>query len=170
LWKRVVIKNFRWEHPPRRQFLITSEFFELGGWPSFARTSPPVFIKISKKSLLIWIVKKKSGLKIYKRPSWDSSELYEEGWKTKSSRCSNPYLLNLSHEVKKNALEGETVCLCYGCNKRQGTDSWAVFRNKQGKTVTRTATSGPKKKLFFKEEKRRASLNHLILMLKWISG
>lgn len=25
-----------------------------------------------------------------------------------------------------------SVCLCYGCNKKQGNDSWAVFMKKQG--------------------------------------
>jgi hypothetical protein len=28
-----------------------------------------------------------------------------------------------------------TVCLCYACNKLQGTDSWATFQKKMGKTV-----------------------------------
>src|SRR2546422_4821126 len=28
-----------------------------------------------------------------------------------------------------------SVALCYGCNKKQGTDSWEVFQRKQGKTV-----------------------------------
>jgi len=27
------------------------------------------------------------------------------------------------------------VALCYGCNRKQGTDSWEVFQRKQGKTV-----------------------------------
>jgi len=28
-----------------------------------------------------------------------------------------------------------SVCLCYGCNKKQGTDSWDIFQTKQGKTA-----------------------------------
>jgi hypothetical protein len=28
-----------------------------------------------------------------------------------------------------------SVCLCYACNKLQGTDSWVTFQKKQGKSV-----------------------------------
>jgi hypothetical protein len=42
------------------------------------------------------------------------------------------------------ATPSNSVCLCYHCNKLQGTDSWAVFRKKQGKLGTRTVTSGKK--------------------------
>ena len=28
-----------------------------------------------------------------------------------------------------------TVCLCYGCNKLQGTDSWTTFQKKMGRTT-----------------------------------
>src|SRR3989304_190586 len=44
------------------------------------------------------------------------------GHKTAYSRGGNTTL--------KNA-----VALCYGCNKKQGTDNWEVFQRKQGKTV-----------------------------------
>lgn len=36
-----------------------------------------------------------------------------------------------------------SVCLCYRCNKLQGTDSWATFLKKQGLTVE----EDPKKKI-----------------------
>jgi len=36
-----------------------------------------------------------------------------------------------------------SVCLCYSCNKLQGTDSWATFLRKQGVTgTTSTVTTG----------------------------
>lgn len=35
-----------------------------------------------------------------------------------------------------------SVCLCWRCNKLQGTDSWATFMKKMGKVKTRTVTSG----------------------------
>ena len=44
------------------------------------------------------------------------------GHKTAYSRGGNTTLKN-------------SVVLCYGCNKKQGTDSWEVFQRKQGKTV-----------------------------------
>ena len=50
-----------------------------------------------------------------------------------------------------------SVCLCYGCNKRQGTDSWAVFRKKQGKSETRTVTSGKKRSPSKKKSKGKSS-------------
>ena len=50
-----------------------------------------------------------------------------------------------------------SVCLCYGCNKRQGTDSWAVFRKKQGKSGTRTVTSGKKRSPSKKKSKGKSS-------------
>ncbi|UCC17291.1 MAG: hypothetical protein JSU58_01735, partial [Dehalococcoidales bacterium] len=31
-----------------------------------------------------------------------------------------------------------SVCLCHGCNKRQGTDSWETFQKKQGKQDSKT--------------------------------
>lgn len=36
-----------------------------------------------------------------------------------------------------------SVCLCYRCNKLQGTDSWATFMKKQGMTVE----EDPKKRI-----------------------
>lgn len=44
------------------------------------------------------------------------------GHKTAYSRGGNTTLRN-------------SVSLCYGCNKKQGTDSWDVFQRKQGKTA-----------------------------------
>lgn len=43
-----------------------------------------------------------------------------------------------------------SVCLCYKCNKLQGTDSWVTFMKKMGKPNTCSVTSTkriPKKKI-----------------------
>ena len=34
-----------------------------------------------------------------------------------------------------------SVCLCYDCNRKQGTDSWETFRKKQNKPIVPTAMS-----------------------------
>jgi len=39
-----------------------------------------------------------------------------------------------------------SVCVCYTCNKLQGTDDWATFMRKLGKKETRSVTSGKKRK------------------------
>src|SRR3989344_7621246 len=38
-----------------------------------------------------------------------------------------------------------SVCLCYKCNKLQGTDNWATFMKKMGKSNIRSVTSGKKR-------------------------
>ncbi|MBI2547224.1 MAG: hypothetical protein HYW23_02145 [Candidatus Aenigmarchaeota archaeon] len=45
-----------------------------------------------------------------------------------------------------NATLRNSVCLCYKCNKLQGTDSWATFIKKMGKSETRSVTSGKKRR------------------------
>jgi len=62
-----------------------------------------------------------------------------------SKRCENPACrkridfidMEVGHKNKAHSKGGRTtlansVCLCHGCNKRQGTDSWATFLKKQG--------------------------------------
>ena len=49
----------------------------------------------------------------------------------------------VGHKNKAYSLGGRTtfvnsVCLCHGCNKRQGTDSWETFQKKQGKQDPKT--------------------------------
>ena len=39
-----------------------------------------------------------------------------------------------------------SVCLCYACNKKQGTDSWAVFLRKQGYGAPKPAKKKTRKK------------------------
>lgn len=62
-----------------------------------------------------------------------------------NKRCENPACgkridfidMEVGHKNKAYSKGGRTtlansVCLCHGCNKRQGTDSWATFLKKQG--------------------------------------
>jgi len=39
-----------------------------------------------------------------------------------------------------------SVCLCYKCNKLQGTDSWPTFLRKMGKKNVRSVTSSKRRK------------------------
>ncbi len=50
-----------------------------------------------------------------------------------------------------------SVCLCYKCNKLQGTDSWATFIKKMGKSNTHSVTSGKKRTLRKKSTKKSSS-------------
>ena len=50
-----------------------------------------------------------------------------------------------------------SVCLCYKCNKLQGTDSWATFMKKRGKSNTRSVTSGKKRSPPKKKSKGKSS-------------
>ncbi|OGI12216.1 hypothetical protein A3K64_02695 [Candidatus Micrarchaeota archaeon RBG_16_36_9] len=48
-----------------------------------------------------------------------------------------------------------SVCLCSRCNKLQGTDSWATFMKKMGKSKTTSVTSSKRKKLTKRKTKRK---------------
>jgi len=76
-------------------------------------------------------------------------------------RCQNPYckkLLSSEAEMQighKQAYSrrGDTtisnsVCLCYACNRKQGTDSWETFLKKQEKA---TQQAKPKEKIITKK-------------------
>ena len=70
----------------------------------------------------------------------DKQILYDRA----KGRCENPAcrkkisFVEMVPGHKKAWSEGgrttvaNSVCLCYACNKKQGTDSWAVFLKKQG--------------------------------------
>ena len=47
-----------------------------------------------------------------------------------------------------------SVCLCFSCNRLQGTDSWATFQKKQGKEVVS------------KDDPRKTELIHILQPLK----
>lgn len=77
------------------------------------------------------------------RKKIDFSEM-QTGHKTAASKGGSATLRN-------------SVCLCYKCNKLQGTDSWATFVRKMGKSNTRSATSGKKRGQSKKIRKRKSS-------------
>lgn len=52
-----------------------------------------------------------------------------------------------------------SVCLCYRCNKLQGTDSWATFMKKMGKSNIRSVTSSKKRSLSRKKSTKRKQSN-----------
>lgn len=56
-----------------------------------------------------------------------------------------------------NATLGNSVCLCYECNKLQGTDSWATFMKKMGKSKTTSVTSTKRKISSKKKSTRKKS-------------
>ncbi|HLC63438.1 MAG TPA: HNH endonuclease [Candidatus Nanoarchaeia archaeon] len=81
--------------------------------------------------------------------------------KKKCENCRKPIGLGEMQTGHKQAASrggkatpGNSVCLCYHCNKLQGTDNWAVFRKKQGKSSTRTITSGKKRSSSNKGKKK----------------
>jgi hypothetical protein len=50
-----------------------------------------------------------------------------------------------------------SICLCYRCNKLQGTDSWVVFMKKQGVEDPKAKIKGSLEKLTLPELKRLAT-------------
>lgn len=56
-----------------------------------------------------------------------------------------------------NATLGNSVCLCYECNKLQGTDSWATFMKKMGRSKTTSVTSTKRKISSKKKSTRKKS-------------
>ncbi len=54
-----------------------------------------------------------------------------------------------------------SVCLCYRCNKLQGTDSWAVFMKKQGIEDPKTKVKQSLENLTLQQLKLLASKHHV---------
>lgn len=90
---------------------------------------------------------------------------------TAKGRCKNPYCrkkiseseMQIGHKTAYSR-GGSTnlrnaVCLCYACNRKQGTDSWEKFLKKQAiaKGQAEPKTSKPKKSR--KKRKRTQSLD-----------
>jgi len=63
-----------------------------------------------------------------------------------------------------------SVALCYGCNKKQGTDSWQVFQRKQGKTVATDNLKSMLNKLSMKELKYLATKHGIKLKGRYVEG
>jgi hypothetical protein len=45
---------------------------------------------------------------------------------------------NQAYSLGGRTTLANSLCLCHGCKKRQGTDSWATFQKKQGKQDSKT--------------------------------
>lgn len=56
-----------------------------------------------------------------------------------------------------------SVCLCYKCNRLQGTDSWAVFLRKQGVKSVRSQVKDSLESLNISQLKALAKKHHIKL-------
>jgi hypothetical protein len=81
----------------------------------------------------------------------DRQILYRRA-KKKCEACDRRIEFDEMHAGHKNAASkgGSTtlrnsVCICARCNKLQGTDSWATFMKKMGKSKTTSVTSAKRK-------------------------
>ena len=63
-----------------------------------------------------------------------------------------------------------SVALCYGCNKKQGTDSWEVFQRKQGKTIATDKLADMLNKLSMSELKYLATKHGIKLKSRYVEG
>src|SRR3989442_16021777 len=63
-----------------------------------------------------------------------------------------------------------SVALFYGCNKKQGTDSWEVFQKKQGKRVAVDNLKSMLSKLSMKELKYIATKHGIKLKGRYVEG
>jgi len=92
----------------------------------------------------------------------DKQILYRRA-KGKCEACDRKIEFDEMHAGHKNAASKggsatlrNSVCICGRCNKLQGTDNWATFMRKMGKTNTRSVTSG-KKRISKRKSKRKSS-------------
>jgi len=86
-------------------------------------------------------------------------------WERAEHRCENPLCkkkldfteMQVGHKTAASkggrATLGNCVCLCYKCNKLQGTDSWNVFLKKMGKQPETSKTKDMLKNLSIRELK-----------------
>lgn len=97
----------------------------------------------------------------------DKQILYRRA-KGKCEACRRKIDFDEMHAGHKNAASKggsatlrNSVCICARCNKLQGTDSWATFMRKMGKSNTRSVTSG-RKRSSKKKSKGQSSGNYWI--------
>ncbi|MBU3957970.1 MAG: HNH endonuclease [Nanoarchaeota archaeon] len=90
----------------------------------------------------------------------DKQILYRRA-KKKCESCGRKIDFDEMHSGHKNAASKggsatlrNSVCVCARCNKLQGTDSWATFMKKMGKSNTHSVTSGKKRSVSKKKIKR----------------
>jgi len=94
-------------------------------------------------------------------------------WKRANKRCENPACgkevdfdeMQIGHKTAWSRGGRTTiknsVCLCYRCNKLQGTDSWATFLKKQGIQDKTTNMKGTLETLSIKQLKSLAEKHHI---------
>ena len=63
-----------------------------------------------------------------------------------------------------------SVALCYGCNKLQGTDSWETFQRKQGKTLSIDKLKDMLDRLSIRELKYLATKHGIKLKARFVEG
>ena len=89
----------------------------------------------------------------------DKQILYRRA-KGRCEACGRKIEFDEMHSGHKNAASKggsatlrNSVCICARCNKLQGTDSWATFMKKMGKSKTTSVTSSKKRKYTTKRKK-----------------
>jgi 5-methylcytosine-specific restriction endonuclease McrA len=94
----------------------------------------------------------------------DKQILYRRA-KGRCEACRRKIDFDEMHSGHKNAASKggsatlrNSVCICARCNKLQGTDSWATFMKKMGKTNTRSVTSGKKRSPSKKKTDKKKSI------------
>jgi len=92
----------------------------------------------------------------------DKQILYRRA-KGRCEACRRKIDFDEMHSGHKNAASKggsatlrNSVCVCARCNKLQGTDNWATFMKKMGKSNTRSVTSGKKRSPSKKKSKGKS--------------
>jgi len=93
----------------------------------------------------------------------DKQILYNRA-KGKCEACGRKIGFDEMHSGHKNAASKggsatlrNSVCICARCNKLQGTDSWATFMKKMGKSKTRSVTSSKKRAKSRRKSQRKGN-------------
>jgi len=103
----------------------------------------------------------------------DKQILYHRA-KGKCEACGKKIDFSEMHAGHKNAASKggsatlrNSVCICARCNKLQGTDSWATFMKKMGKSKTTSVTSGKRKKFAVKKRKTTRKPKNPLIGSSW---
>lgn len=91
----------------------------------------------------------------------DKQILYRRA-KGRCEACGRKIEFDEMHAGHKNAASKggsatlrNSVCICARCNKLQGTDNWATFMRKMGKSKTTSVTSSKRRKSTKKRRSRK---------------
>ena len=103
-------------------------------------------------------------------------------YRTANRRCQNPTCgkeidfdeMQVGHKIAwskggKTTLKN-SFCLCYRCNKLQGTDSWATFLKKQGVKDTKTDLKQSLDALSINQLKSLAEKHQIKLKVTMVEG